>query len=386
MLSVKITSVPSIRGRSSREVLHATRRDGPEDPRPTEGRGQPPGREVRLPRVTPRIATNCPRQMPQQTTRYQINSPRTSIHPPPASYPPVPDRRIPDARRLARTLGEPAPSPKRRGHRNGVDDTRASWDAVHGMPSSFANSAAPSPIHPLGTGATQHNPPQPETPAGSISGRESAPSWGPTGHGSTYHSPSKKDYKRGQIQTQMFQDRSNASPESGKSARTQDDPHVLSHTHDFDASSGRGDLTRTGSNARVVNDDVNDALDAEPESESGTHRLITPRTPPRRGGARTTGANRARRRGSALAPGRRGADTRRRYRAAPRGDRRKVRGAERRDARRRKTPDAKSGRSGTNRKVVAKGRGRRVVVRRAQAGGCDEGGVPRAVRVDPVLS
>ena len=142
------------------------------------------------------------------------------------------------------------------------------------MPSSFANSAAPSPIHPLGTGATQHNPPQPETPAGSISGRESAPSWGPTGHGSTYHSPSKKDYKRGQIQTQMFQDRSNASPESGKSARTQDDPHVLSHTHDFDASSGRGDLTRTGSNARVVNDDVNDALDAEPESESGNHRLI----------------------------------------------------------------------------------------------------------------
>lgn len=137
------------------------------------------------------------------------------------------------------------------------------------MPSSFANSAAPSPIHPLGSGATQHNPPQPETPAGSISGRESAPSWGPTGHGSTYHSPSKKDYKRGQIQTQMFQDRSNASPESGKSARTQDDPHVLSHTHDFDASSGRGDLTRTGSNARVVNDDVNDALDAEPESESG---------------------------------------------------------------------------------------------------------------------
>ena len=191
------------------------------------------------------------------------------IHPPPASYPPVPDRRIPDARRLARTLGEPAPSPKRRGHRNGVDDTRASWDAVHGMPSSFANSAAPSPIHPLGSAATQHNPPQPETPAGSISGRESAPSWGPTGHGSTYHSPSKKDYKRGQIQTQMFQDKSNASPESGKSARTQDDPHVLSHTHDFDASSGRGDLTRTGSNARVVNDDVNDALDAEPESESG---------------------------------------------------------------------------------------------------------------------
>ena len=30
-----------------------------------------------------------------------------------------------------------------------------------------------------------------------------------------------------------------------------------------------GDLTRTGSNARTVNNDVNDALDAEPESESG---------------------------------------------------------------------------------------------------------------------
>ena len=68
----------------------------------------------------------------------------------------------------------------------------------------------------------------------------------------------------------MFQDRSNASPESGKSARTQDDPHVLSHTHDFDAYSGRGDLTRTGSNARVVN---NDALDAEPESESESNTL-----------------------------------------------------------------------------------------------------------------
>lgn len=36
-----------------------------------------------------------------------------------------------------------------------------------------------------------------------------------------------------------------------------------------------GDLTRTGSNARVVNDDVNDALDAEPESESNasSHHL-----------------------------------------------------------------------------------------------------------------
>ena len=143
------------------------------------------------------------------------------------------------------------------------------------MSSSFANSAAPSPIHPLGSGATQHNPPQPETPAGSISGRESAPAWGPTGNGSTYHSPSKKD-RRGQIQTQI-QDRSNASPESGKSARTQDDPHVLSHTHDFDASSGRGDLTRTGSNARVVNNDVNDALDVEPESESNTSSQLRER-------------------------------------------------------------------------------------------------------------
>ena len=130
---VKITSVPSIRGRSSREVLHATRRDGPEDPRPTEGRGQPPGREVRLPRVTPRIATNCPRQMPQQTTRYQINSPRTSIHPPPA----VP-RRIPpfltDVSPMRVGWREPSANPRRAPSAAGIA-TASTTPARRGMPS-----------------------------------------------------------------------------------------------------------------------------------------------------------------------------------------------------------------------------------------------------------
>jgi len=182
----------------------------------------------------------------------------------------TPDRPLtPRPIRLARTLGEPAPSPKRRGHRDafdGVDDTRASWDMAM---ASFANSAAPSPIAPLGglrKPPSTNAPPQPATPAGSVSGREGGDrAWGPALAGSANPSPSKADPHRADANRQnQIQIIDGAGPRrlsagSARSARTQDDPHVLSQPNDFEASSPLREGEKLGETAMSSNgDDIED--------------------------------------------------------------------------------------------------------------------------------
>ena len=172
--------------------------------------------------------------------------------------------------RLARTLGEPAPSPKRRGHRDafdGVDDTRASWDMAM---ASFANSAAPSPIAPLASRKppSTNAPPQPATPAGSVSGREGGDrAWGPALAGSANPSPSKPDPHRADAIHQRHIQIRRLSAESARSARTQDDPHVLSQPNDFEASSPlreRSQMSeRNGSSNGGDGDDDDDESAAE---------------------------------------------------------------------------------------------------------------------------